>query len=62
MKTEQTFTTILEYTDKIQCNDGNIFTNTLVLLSDDFGVVIVMRLEILVYTNWELSLYLGEDI
>ena len=54
-------TAIPEYTDRIQCNDGSIFTSTLVLLSDDFGVVIVMPLGLLVYTNWTAYLYTDEE-
>ena len=49
-------TAMPEYMDRIQCNDGHIFISTLVLLNDDFGVVIVMPMELLVYTNWKTNL------
>lgn len=45
-------TVITEYTDIIQCANGLIFTSTLILLSDDFGVVIIMPIELLKFTRW----------
>jgi hypothetical protein len=47
---------IPEYIDRIQCNDGSIFTSTLILLSDDFGVVIILSSALLACTNWEANL------
>ncbi|EIW19592.1 MULTISPECIES: hypothetical protein [Pelosinus] len=43
---------IPEYADKIQCNDGQIFVSILVLLNNDFGIIVVMPMEFIYYTNW----------
>lgn len=53
---------IPEYTDRIQCKEGQIFISTLVLLSNDFGIVIVMPLELLRFTNWAVYLHIYEDV
>lgn len=47
-------TMIPEYLDRIDCGSANVFVSALILLSDDFGVVIVMPLELLAFTPWEL--------
>ncbi len=49
-------TAVPEYTERIQCNDGKIFISTLVLLSSDFGILVVMPMQFLVYTNWAVYL------
>jgi len=35
-------TAMPEYVDRIKCNDGQVFASTLVLLSNDFGVVVII--------------------
>lgn len=50
-------TSIAEYTDPILCSDGAVYTSTLVLRSSDFGIVVVMPIEYLGYTNWAVYLY-----
>ncbi len=53
---------IPEYMDKIQCSDGRIFTSTLVLLSDDFSIIVVAPLELLRYKNWMAYLHSNEHV
>ncbi len=45
-------TVIPEYTDVIQCSEGLMCASTLVLLGDDFGVVVIMPIEYLKCTSW----------
>lgn len=45
-----------EYIDVIACCDGNVFTSSLILLSSDFSVVVIMPLELLMHTRWVLRL------
>ncbi len=52
-------TVMPEYADRIQCADGQVFISTLVLLSEDFGVVVIMPIEFLYYTNWANSCILA---
>lgn len=37
---------IPEFTDLIKCESGQVFTNSLILLSSDFSISVVMPLEI----------------
>jgi hypothetical protein len=37
---------IPEFVDKRKCHNGEIFTNTLILCNNDFGIPIIMPLEI----------------
>lgn len=37
---------IPEFVDLIKCSDGQIFTHTLILCNNDFGITIIMPLEI----------------
>ncbi len=37
---------IPEYVDKIRCSNGEIWTNTLVLMNNDFGISILCNLKI----------------
>lgn len=39
-------TVIFEYVDQIPCDDGQVYVSALVLLGSDFGIVLVMPLEI----------------
>jgi len=55
-------TAIPEYVDRIECTDGQVFASTLVLLSNDFGVVVVMPLGFLIDTNWEAYLHANEHV
>lgn len=45
-------TMIPEYVDVVHCREGQVYTNSLVLLGSDFGVVVVMPLAMMIYTNW----------
>lgn len=42
---------IPEYVDVIRCQDGQVFTSSLILLGSDFGVVLVMPLPVLMQAN-----------
>jgi len=41
-----------EYVDSIKCDDGQTFTSTMVMLSDDYAIIIVMILDLLSDTSW----------
>ena len=41
-----------EYVDSIQCDNGQMFTSTMVMLSDDYSIIIVMTLDLLSNTSW----------
>jgi len=41
-----------EYVDSIKCDGGQTFTSTMVMLSDDYSIIIVMTLDLLSDTNW----------
>ena len=45
-----------EYVDSIQCDDGETFTSTMVMLSDDYSIIIVMTLDLLSDTSWRAYL------
>lgn len=53
---------IPEYTDGIMCNDGQVFASTLVLLSNDFGVIVVMPLGFLIDTKWAAYLHANQNV
>ena len=55
-------TAIPEYVDRIKCNDGQVFASTLVLLSNDFGVIVVMPLGLLVDTKWAAYLHANQNV
>jgi hypothetical protein len=38
---------IAEYTDRIICSSGKVYTNSLILLNNDFGISIIMPLELI---------------
>jgi len=40
-------TVIPEYVNVITCDDGQIYTNCLIMLGSDFGVIMIMPLEML---------------
>ncbi|MBP1616055.1 MAG: hypothetical protein H6Q13_3503 [Bacteroidetes bacterium] len=42
--------TIPEYVDVINCNNGQVYTSTLILLGSDFGIVVVMPLAFIIFT------------
>lgn len=37
---------IPEYVDKIKCGNGEVWTNTLILMNNDFGISILCNIEI----------------
>jgi hypothetical protein len=45
-------TSMPEYVDSIKCGDGQMFTSTMVMLSDDYSIIVVMILDLLRDTNW----------
>jgi len=49
-------TSVPEYVDSIECDDGQTFSSTMVMLSDDYSIVIVMMLDLLRETSWTVYL------
>lgn len=37
---------ILEFVDKIKCDNGEVFTNSLILCNNDYGISLIMPIEL----------------
>lgn len=46
---------VLDYVDVIACSDGQVFTSSLILLNNDFSVVVITPMKFLFNTGWALK-------